>query len=135
MRKSLALLLCVLLTAPACASAGGTRLQQNRPTATGTDPALLASYLKALPIGSRVRVTFTSGEQIRGTLMSVGDDAIVMQESTRLPEPPRRVALHEIRAVEPDRPGSTARTVVIAVAAGTGAVLGVLLLIAALAYD
>jgi hypothetical protein len=140
LRRPLALLLSALLCAPACASAGRPRYQVAQ-TASATqianDTALIASYVKALPIGSRVRLTLTNGDRLRGTLMKVTDDQIVLQENARIPEAPRQLPMQMIRSVEPDRPGggSVARAIAIGAAVGAGAALGLLVLIAALAYD
>jgi small nuclear ribonucleoprotein (snRNP)-like protein len=135
MRKCAALLLAGLLSAPGCASARGPRLQVEQQSRVPADQTLLAGYLKALPIGSRVRVTFTNGERIHGTLMNVSETEIVVQESTRIPESPRRLPIQTISAVEPHTPRNTARVIAIGAAIGAGAVLGVLLFIAAVAYD
>jgi hypothetical protein len=140
-RQSLALLLCLALATPGCASAGGVRyqgisyqgVQQAAPS--GADPALFVSYVKALPIGSRVKVTIMNGDRIRGTLMQVTGDAIVVQENTRVPEAPRQLAIATLRAVEPDTGGGAGRAIAIGAAVGAGAALGVLMLIAALAYN
>ena len=60
LRKPLALLLSALLCAPACASARGPRYQVAQPAQTAApDTELIASYVKALPIGSRVRVVLS----------------------------------------------------------------------------
>jgi hypothetical protein len=99
------------------------------------DTALIASYVKALPIGSRVRVTLTSGDRLRGTLMKVTDDEVVLQEHARVPESPRPLAMQTIRSVEPERPGGAGRAIAIGAAVGAGAFLGLLALIAAFAYD
>ena len=135
LRKPLALLLGVLLCAPACASAGGPRYQVAQAPQIAPDAGLITSYVKALPIGSRVRVTLTNGDRLRGTLMKVTDDVVVLQENARIPEAPRQLAMPTIRSVEPDRPGSTGRAIAIGAAVGAGAALGVLALIAALAYN
>ena len=139
LRKPLALLLSALLCAPACASAGRPRYQvaqTSSSTQPANDTALLASYVKALPIGSRVRLTLTNGERLRGTLMKVTDDQLVLQENARIPEAPRQLPMQMIQSVEPDRPsGNTGRAIAIGAAVGAGAALGLLALIAALAYN
>jgi hypothetical protein len=96
---------------------------------------LITSYVKALPVGSRIRVTLTNGDRLRGTLMKATDDVVVVQENTRVPEAPRQLPMQTIRAVEPDRPGSAGRAIAIGAAVGAGAALGVLAIIAAIAYD
>lgn len=137
LRRSVALLLCAALTAPACATARATstRFPQSRNSAAQTDPALMAEYVRQLPIGSRVRVDLADGTRIHATLMKATPESIVVQKRTRLPEAPIEIAIRDLRAVELETSGSTARTVGIAVAAGVAATFGVLLLLAAIFSD
>ena len=135
--KPIALLLCAALLAPGCATfhATGTRLPQRRDQPAMPDRALMAEYVKQLPIGSRVRVEVASGETLRGTLMKTTDEIIVVQKRTRIAEPPVEIPISDLRAVELDRGSSTGKTVAIAVGVGVGATLGVLLLLAAIFSD
>lgn len=130
MRKLLALVTIGSLLASGCASAGAPRVQTS--AATPADPALFASYVKQLPIGSRVRVDLAGGKRIKGTLMKAGDTAIVVQPRTRIPEPPVEVPLATVVAVELEQGGGTGRAIGIAAAAGAGAALAVLLVLAAI---
>ncbi|MCA1560629.1 MAG: hypothetical protein LC804_10325, partial [Acidobacteria bacterium] len=131
--------LCVTLCAPACASAGGGRYAapQTMTHASVRDEALLAAYVKQLPIGARVRATLTNGQSVRGTLMKATDGGVIVQRRTRLPEPPVEIPLAALQSVEGDREGGgVGRAVAIGVATGAGAALGVfLLLVATLAND
>ena len=128
--RPLALLLCVALAAPSW-----------RDPATGMpwlgmpDPSLMAEYVKQLPIGSRVRVERANGDKVRGTLMKATGEVVVVQKRTRIPEPPVEIPITDLRAIEPDQGSSTGRTVAIAIGAGVGATLGVLLLLAAIYSD
>lgn len=135
--RPVALLLSVALLAPACATlrARDARTPQQRDRAAAVDPALMAEYVKQLPIGSRVRVERANGDTLRGTLMKATGEMIVVQKHTRIAEPPVQIAIAELRSVELDRGSNVGRTVAIAVAAGAGATLGVLLLLAAIFSD
>jgi hypothetical protein len=135
--RSIALLLCVALAAPSCATlrAADARQPQDRDRRALPDAALMAEYVKQLPIGSRVRVERANGDTLRGTLMKATDEAIVVQKRTRIPEPPVEIPIADLRAVDLDQGGNTARTVAIAIGAGVGATLGVLLLLAAIFSD
>ena len=138
MKRVMAALLCVTLCAPACASAGGGRFAapQTAMHASVGDQTLLATYVKQLPIGSRVRATLTNGRSVRGTLMKATDDSVIVQRRTRLPEPPVEIPLAELQSVEGDREGGgVGRAVAIGVATGAGAALGVFLLLVAVLVD
>ena len=148
-RRALALLLIAGLTASGCATAAEIRrapapvpqfqTSAVQPSATGrtqTDAVLLAEYVQKLPIGSRVRVHLADGRRQRGTLMDATAERIVLQPRTRIPEPPVRITLDRIVAVELESPnGSVGRAIGIGIAAGAGAILGVLLLFAAIYSD
>lgn len=132
MRRALAVLLGLSLLTPGCATARAANNQLSQPSGSGPDRTLLTTYLKQLPIGSRVRASLSGGQTVRGTLMRVTDDAIVLQRRTRIPEPPTDIAIERIGAVEIDTSGDLGKTVGIGVAAGAGAALGVFLLLVAL---
>jgi hypothetical protein len=132
-----AVVLCVALASAACASARpGDPIVTNPVEATGVDPALMASYLRQLPIGSRVRVTLGDGKVVHGTLMKADGDPLVVQRRTRLPETPLQIQIKNVRAVELEKAGSgPGRAIAIGAAAGAGATLGVLLILAAVFAD
>jgi hypothetical protein len=80
MRRALAVLLSLTLLAPGCAtvrSANARAISQRRPA--GPDRALLTTYLRQLPIGSKVRARLIGGQTLRGTLMRAADEGIVVQ--------------------------------------------------------
>jgi hypothetical protein len=137
MRRALAVLLSLALLVPGCATARSLNSRLNyQPNASAPDRALLITYLKQLPIGSRVRASLIGGQTVRGTLMKAADEGIVVQRRTRIPEPPTDIAIEKIGAVEIDTPGGVGKAVGIGVASGAGAALGVfLLLVAILAGD
>jgi hypothetical protein len=133
MRRTLAVLLIATLLAPGCATArmADTRFTQPS-TASLPDRALLTAYLERLPAGSKVRASLASGKTVRGTLMQATNEGIVVQRRTRIPEPPVTIPIESIRAVEIDTSSGTGRAVAIGAAAGGGAALGVILILAAI---
>lgn len=136
--RATALLVCISLSASGCASATGSRYAgaaPQSPVASPPDPALMADYLQRLPPGSKVKVERTDGRVMKGTLMKVEADAIVVQKNTRVPETPVSVPVREIARVTVDTGSSTGKTVGITVAAAVGATFGVLFLLAALLGD
>jgi hypothetical protein len=138
MKHTLTLILCTVLAAPGCATALAQRTaaQATQPGRTASDVALMAGYIRQLPVGSKIRVTLESGRTFRATLMKHDSDPIVVQRRTRVPEPPFEIAVREILALELDtQTGSTARNVAAGAAAATGVTLGVLLLLAAIFSD
>jgi hypothetical protein len=98
------------------------------------DQALVASYVKQLPIGSRVRVGLTGGARIKGTLMKANESEIVVQPRTRIPEPPLQITMDRIVAVELETNGNgnLGRTIGVGFAAGVGGALAVFLVLAAI---
>jgi hypothetical protein len=127
-----------MLALPACAAGQRVATQPGQPGQAADllpDRAVLAEYLKALPIGTRVKATLAGGNVVRGTLMKVSESGIVIQPRARVPEAPVTLQLEQIRAVEPDTNGGVGRAVAIGVAVGAGAAVGVLLILAALLAD
>ena len=101
-----------------------------------TETSLMASYVRQLPVGSRVRVTLADGSVIRGTLMQAAVDPLVVQKRTRIPESPLQIQLSRVRSVELEKNGgSLGRAIAIGAAAGAGAALGVLMILAAIYSD
>jgi hypothetical protein len=83
--------------------------------------------------GARIAVTTTDGKTMKGTLMIVQDDAIVVRPRTRVPEPAQTIPMAQIATIETEREGGMGRAIAIGAAVGAGAALGVFLaLIAAL---
>lgn len=138
MRRILALLLCGAIATAGCAT-GGTRGVTVAPDAdrqtARTD--VLAEYIRSLPPGSPVRVGRSDGHAVRGTLMKATDRSIVLQPRTRVPEPPLEIPLADIVSVTPEAPGRTnvGKIIGIAAAAGAGAALGILMILAAIYAD
>src|SRR5688572_11899173 len=139
MKSALALLLTIALALPGCATARLTDPRfpavsdQRRPV----DPQVMADYVRQLRIGSRVRLTRTNGEEIRGTLMKNDGDPLFVQRQARIPEAPVEVPLRDVLAVELDIPAKShsGRNIAIGAAAAASATLGVLLILAMVFSD
>lgn len=128
--KPLIWMLCALLVAPL----SGTGLAA--PQGTARDPGLMADYARQLPIGSRVRADLIDGRHVRGTLMNVADDHVVISRRTRLPEPPVEVPFSTVRRLELETSSSNVvKTVAIGVASGVAGALGVFAILAAIFAD
>ena len=137
MKKLLSLALVTLLALPGCATA---RLSRNRFPAgspqAGGDLKIMADYIRQLPVGSRVRLSRQNGNEIRGTLMKNDGDPVVVQRRARIPEAPVEIPLRDVLSVELETStGNPGRTVAISAAAAASAVLGVLMILAAIFSD
>lgn len=135
LRQTLAVVLCAALATTGCASAAGPRIAP-APAAPIQDTTTLADYVQRLAVGSKVRVDRTDGTSIRGTLMKATAQSILVQKNTRVAEAPVEIPLGQLTRVTLDNGSSSVgKTVAIGVAAGVGATLGFLLILAALIGD
>lgn len=98
-------------------------------------PAVTAAYVKALSPGSSVILTMTDGRTMKGTLMVVQEDAIVVRPRTRVPEPALTIPLAQIATIEVQREGGMGRAIAIGAAVGAGAAIGVFLALIAAISD
>ena len=132
-----AFLLCLAIASAGCASARpGDPILTSPAGPSGVDPALMASYVRQLPVGSQVRVTLADGKVVHGTLMKGDADPLVVQRRTRIPETPLQIQISSVRAVELEKRSSgPGRAIAVGAAAGAGATLGVLLILAAIFAD
>ena len=139
MRRLVALLLCGSLLGSGCASVNASRRSlpaARNPVQGRVDSALMAEYVRQLPVGSKVRVNLANGDTVHGILMKHDRDPIVVQRRTRIPETPIEIPLRDILVMELETAGSnTARNVAIGAATAVGATFGVLLLLAAIFSD
>jgi hypothetical protein len=140
MKQFLALLLCIGIAAPGCAAGQArlrTRAQALEATSTLSDQTFIAEFARQLRVGTRVRATLTGNRSVRGTLLKTTDKTIVIQPKGRIAEPVMEVPLDQLLALEEDVPrnGGTGRALAIGAAAGAGAALGVLLILAAIFSD
>lgn len=95
--------LCLAVVTPHVALAGtlaARRARVEQPAPRDLD--LLRRFVGALPIGSVVRARLVNGERVRGTLMAVDADAMVVRPKTRVPEPARTVTFEQLDFVELD---------------------------------
>jgi hypothetical protein len=132
MKRAIALLLSAALVASGCATSRGPRVQTapQAPT-TAKDRAVLADFARSLPSGSRVRARVVGNDTVKGTLLKVSDDAIVIQPRARVAESPLEIPFSTLVSLEPETPtGGVGRAVAIGALAGAGAALGTILLLA-----
>jgi hypothetical protein len=135
MKRLLAVVLSVVVAAPACAAHGGARVQTAPAvTRSHSDRAVMTDFVKQIPAGTRVRATTTHAGTVRGTLLKTTGDAIFIQPRTRVAEPLVEVPIDRILTLEPESPGSSSsgRAIAIGAAVGAGAALGVLFVLAAI---
>ena len=135
MKRFIAVLLCVGLTAPACAM-NHTARAHTAPAPAVSDGTVLADFAGQLKVGSHVRATITGNRTIRGTLVKRTDRALVIQPRARVAEPLVEVRFDELVALEQETPssGSTGRAIAIGAGVGAGAAIGTLFLVAALLW-
>ena len=137
MRKVLSLLLVTTLTLSGCAT---SRMSQASAVpaparSNAADPKVMADYVRQLRVGSRVRLSRTNGQEIRGTLMRNDADPLVIQRRARIPEPPIEVPLRDIVAVEIDVPNGVGRAIAIGAGAAAAVVLGLFVMFAVIYSD
>jgi hypothetical protein len=133
-----AAVLSVVMVSSGCAT-GTARYSASRigvpeqSAAARPDPALIAEFVKKLPVGSRIRVDLADGRTIRGTLMRNDVEPLVIQRRTRVPEAPVEVRTADVIAVQLDQPnGMSGKALGIGIAAGAGLTFGVLMILAAI---
>jgi hypothetical protein len=144
MKRAMVLFLAALVAVPACAarSAPAVRLVLGRTRVTGHQaqavdrPEAWRRFAQSLPPGSRIEVTTAEGRKLRGTLIAVEPEGILVNPRTRLPEPPQRVRFDAIASLDLDAGGShVGRTVAIAAGVSAATVLAVLLALVAVWGD
>ena len=134
MKRTMAFALSLTLATAGCtaARAQGPRVP-TAPVERSTNQSVMASYIRELPLGSRVRVSLADGSTLRGTLMRADGDPIVVQKRTRIPEAPLEIPLRDVLVLELEgKNGGTARAVAMGAAAGAASAVGVLMILAAL---
>ena len=135
-KQATALLLCIAIGLPGCASArySGARLVPHQAASPG-ETSVIAEYVSTLPTGSKIRVDVTSGKSLRGTLLKASSDELVIQRNTRVPVSPETIPMKEIARVIVEPVGSSnGRLMAIGASIGAGAAIGVVWLIALLAF-
>ncbi len=92
----------------------------------GAEATAFKQMASAIPLGSRVKVHTAAGGRLTATLMTVTDEAIVVQRASRVPEPAIAIPFGEIRRLERDQGGkgiSIGKAIGVGVAAGASAIL------------
>lgn len=113
----------------ACAAIAAPASAQSLDAARST---IMRAYIEKLPAGSRMVVTLVNGDRLRGVLMLVDGDDLVIRERKRIPEPPRRLPLEQIADVDLDPNGwNIGKAIAIGAGAGAAAALGVFFIIIA----
>lgn len=126
--KLLAVALSTMLTAQ-CASVGSMPVQTLPAAERG--PAMLAAAAK-IPVGSRVSLGLADGRRFKGVLLAVDEGDLVVQQRTRLPEPPLRLDPQSVMYLELDAPrAGLGKMVAIGAAIGAGVTLAFLAMLAA----
>ena len=122
------MLLCSALITTGCASAGRTPVTATTLQPSVVDRTTMADYVQRLPMGSKVRVERTDGTTLRGTLMQTSDASIVVQKSTRIPEPPVAIPIGELARVTTESGGGigAGKAAAIGIASGVGAFFAIL---------
>jgi hypothetical protein len=93
-------------------------------------------YTAKLPIGATVRVRTADGKRMTAVLAIVDETGITVEPKTRVPESPRHIAFDQLAQVElKENHSNAAKSAAIGVATGAGTFFGILLILAAVAYD
>lgn len=141
MNRPIALLL-VAATSVNCATASAVRSERlsapNERTAHArnqTDPALMAQYVRALRVGSKVKMALTDGTRLRAVLMAVGERDVTVRLRTRIPEAPRTIAFDQLVDVEVEKESGIGRAIAVGAAVGAASAISVFLMIIAALGD
>jgi hypothetical protein len=134
MNRMIALVLSAAVGASGCGAARAqTRVAPPPPLESTQDFSVMASYIRQIPVGSRVRVSLADGSVVKGTLMKADADPIVIQKRTRIPVAPLAIAIKDVQAMELEgKNGGPAKAIAVGAAAGAGAAVGMLLILAAI---
>lgn len=127
--------LAVILSAALATNCAAAAYQRGPTAAPGPQPVVTSEYLRAMPVGTLVKVQLTDGETVRGDLMLVRDAEIVIQPRTRIHVPPRTIALERVVGVEIQRENNMARAIAVGAAVGAAAAISVFLALLAAFAD
>ena len=121
------LLCCTLLTG--CA---GNRMPVTQPSTAGANAAVV-EYVRQLPLGTNVRVDRAAERAVKGTLLKVGEQTLIVQPRTRVAVPPIEIPLAQVTRVTVDTGAgnSLAKSIGVGLAAGAGAAAAVILILIA----
>jgi hypothetical protein len=138
MRRITALLLIATLVAPGCATTRASRMQTvPRTAAPAASDVIVADYARQLPVGTGVRVGLEHNKTMRGTLIKVTDQNLVIQPKGRVAQPIVEVPLRDVVSLEREQPssGGLGRAIAAGAAVGAGAALGVFFILIAIYSD
>ena len=124
MRRLTALAIVAAILLPAIPARAGQQV-----TTPASEAAAYRQLALAIPLGSRVKVETASGHRLTATLMTVGEESILVKRETRVPEPAVTIRYDEIAQLKRDeRKGglSIGKALGIGLAAGAGAMLTLL---------
>ena len=136
-KQLMAVVLCGTVALGGCASAPGPAIKQDpqAPARPAVDRTVMADYVQRIPAGSKVRLERTDGHTLRGTLMKATAETVVVQQNTRVPEPPIEVPVASIARLTLDQGASAGKSIAIGVATGVGATFAFFALLAAILGD
>jgi len=133
--KLLVVVLGTLMTAQ-CAAVRTGAVQAAPPGWAAENGRAMLEAARKIPAGSRVSLALTDGRRFKAVLLAVEDRTLVVQQRTRLPEPPLRVDPGEIAYLELDaKHAGFGKMIAIGAAIGTGVTLAFLAVLAATLSD
>ena len=131
MRSIFALVLSLTLVSTGCAQRSMSLATQanarpytttSRVSTVQRDPEDWRRYIANMPIGTKLTIDLADGARLNGNILSVEQDALIMQPRTRMPSPPKRVPFDTIVALAPQSEGLNAgRAIAIGAVAGAAA--------------
>jgi hypothetical protein len=127
-RFAAALLCCTLI-----AGCAGNRAPATQPMAPGSNAAVI-EYVRQIPLGTNVRIDRASEGAIKGTLLKVGEQTLVVQPRTRIAVPPVEIPLADVTRVGVENAGSgtsLAKAIGAGIAAGAAGAAAVILILVA----
>ena len=97
--------------------------------------ALWRSYAQTLPPHSLVVVQLNNGRSVKGHLVQVTDDRIVVLRKTRVRVPPSTFALADVESIEPQKDSWSPGAKVLASVGAAGGVMMIIVLAMLSHYD
>jgi hypothetical protein len=96
---------------------------------------LWRSYADRLPPHALVVVQMKNGKSVRGHLVQVTDDRVVLLRKTRLRVPPSELAIADVESIEPEKDGWSPGAKVLASIGAAGGVMMIVVLAALARLD
>jgi hypothetical protein len=95
------------------------------------------TFAEQVEVGAAITVRLTDGRTFTGTLVAAHSDALLVQPRTRIAVPVQAVPYEDIVSIARERKGGigAGKAVLIGVASGAAAFLGILLLVIASVQD